>query len=100
MKPWICFSLLISITFLAGIAHGQDRKLELCEYRNQWGSTNLWIVSLSRLTNAPRWRAGTEPPLSLGDSAKIGLKWVSDGKDNDDAKIMCITLKALAANNK
>ena len=86
--------------FSAGAVCGQDYKIEIYGHENQWGNTNIWLVSKRVLLNAPHWKAGKEPPLSPGKAIKIARKWIFAKGAYPDFWIEDIELKPFAPTSR
>lgn len=73
-KSYLVLYLNFLAIFLPAVAFSQDDNVQLYHHVNQWGGTNIWLVSLRSLTNAPKWMGEKEPPLSVGQAVKIATK--------------------------
>jgi hypothetical protein len=81
-----------SVICSASIAYGQSDMIELFEHENQWGSTNIWLISFHAVTNQPIWKARKEPPLLPGKAINIAKKWIISQGGSKDLWIDDITL--------
>jgi hypothetical protein len=67
--------LILFYCFAVGLfshtAFCHDDGFEIYRHINQWEQTNIWRISVQRLTNAPVWKGQEEPPLSIGRALKI-----------------------------
>jgi hypothetical protein len=74
-----CICLTLTLTLFPVITRGNDAVLQLYHSLNQWGSTNVWLVSIHSLTNAPKWTFGKEPPLSVSKAIRIAKAYLVTG---------------------